>query len=101
MYSSSRVRLWPDLQLEQVGFEFILVIEKIGTSKRTLKRRQEEKAKAEMAAEEAPGEEDNDSNSEDAIMASGEQDHTDMASYYYNVPGTFGSDGTLPTGSYI
>ena len=39
--------------------------------------------------------------SEDAIMATGEQEHTDMASYYYNVPGTFGSDDTMPTGSYI
>ena len=85
-------------RLDEIGFRWS---KQVGTSKRTLKRRQEEKAKAEMAGEEAPREEDNDSNSEDAIVATGEQDNADMASYYYNVPGTFGSDGNLPTGSYI
>jgi len=44
---------------------------------------------------------DNDTNAEHMPMETDEQNQMDMDSYYYNVPGTFGSDGTLPPGSYI
>ena len=42
-----------------------------------------------------------DSNAERMTVESNQQAQVDVNSYYYDVHGTFGSDGPLPPGSFI